>query len=49
MHDGACVVGGAQVADLGEVVLEEVVLHPGHDVVPVDRDEVVPAHSDHTF
>ena len=43
VHDGAGVVGGPHMADLVEVVLQEVVLHPTHDVVPVDLDIVIPA------
>jgi|688.fasta_scaffold1175588_2 hypothetical protein len=49
VHERTGVVGGAKVPDFGEVVLEKVVLHPGLDVSPVYGDEVVPAHSHHTF
>ena len=38
MHDGASVVTSPQVRYLPEVVLEKVVLHAPHDVVPVDGD-----------
>ncbi len=49
VHERTGVVVGAKVPDCGEVVLEKVVLHPGLDVFPVNGDEVVPAHSDHSF
>ena len=42
VHHGAGVVLGAQVVDLVEVVLQEVELHPGLDVAPVDDDVTVP-------
>ena len=41
MHHGAGVVLGPEVVDLVQVVLQEVELHPGLDVAPVDADVAV--------
>jgi hypothetical protein len=41
VHDGAGVIGGAEVVDLVEVVLHEVIAHVTHDVVPQDLHVVI--------
>ena len=42
MHDRASIIGSTKMIYLPEVILEEVVLHASHDVVPLDGDVVVP-------
>ena len=42
MHHRASIILGPKMVNLVEVVLEEVELHPGLDVAPVDGDVLVP-------
>ena len=45
VHDGAGVIAGTQVVDFGQAVLEKVVLHSTHYVLPVNHHMVVPVRS----